>query len=149
MAEIRFLKVEEAPLVLDLWNSMGMEASKRDLDAEERAHVLAALQQYPAHSDTLCLVAVDGNTPVGFVTACLTHHPILSGTAGEIEELYVAPSSRRDGLGSRLVEEAVRLLRTSGAATIRTHCCIEAAENRTLLQRLGWENDLAAYSLYR
>ena len=149
MFQIRKMRLTEAAQVLTLWNENCLEAAQRSLSADESTSVLVALGQYAAHPQAFCLVAEVGGGLVGFLTAHISSHPILTGLSGEIEELYVQPQARHAGIGSALVQEAVSLLRQQGAGTLRSHACAESPVARAFWAHLGWEQDLVVYSLYQ
>jgi len=147
MAQIRKMMESEAGQVLALWNENCVEAAGRSLSDSESAGVLRLLRQYASHRDAFCLVAEEQGQLVGFVTACLLSHPVMEGCCGEIEELYVQPHTRRCGIGSGLVSQAVALLRQQGASSIRTHVCTDSPLAKSFWQHLGWEHNLAVFSL--
>jgi GNAT superfamily N-acetyltransferase len=148
MTQIRKMLEGEAEQVLGLWDENCREAAGAGLAPDEARGVREALRQYAGHPQALCLVAEEESRLVGFVTARLTSHPILEGVVGEIEELYVRPEVRRRGIGAGLVKAAVSLLRERGASTVRAVACTESERAREFWGHLGWENDLAVYSLY-
>jgi GNAT superfamily N-acetyltransferase len=49
--------------------------------------------------------------------------------------LYVRPHLRRRGIGTRLVQQAMRVAREAGATTLHLH----TADAQQLYSRLGWE----------
>jgi ribosomal protein S18 acetylase RimI-like enzyme len=59
------------------------------------------------------LFALDGDTPVGFVSAVETTHPD-KGTEMFLYELDVRPDHRREGVGSALVSALAELARERG-----------------------------------
>jgi len=147
MARIRKMAESEAGEVLAMWNENCVEVADRGLSGDESANVLRVLLQYTSHRDAFCLVAEEQGQLVGFVTACRLAHPVMEGQCGETEELYVKPHARRRGIGSALVNQAVLLLREQGASPIRTHLCADSQAANDFWQHLGWEHDLAVFSL--
>jgi ribosomal protein S18 acetylase RimI-like enzyme len=148
MVQISKMRENETEKVLDLWNENCLEATNRNLSDDEAEAISSALRQYASHEDAFCLTGEKDNKLVSFLTARITMHPILEGKAGEIEEFYVQPNVRHKGIGSALVSQAVYLLREKGASTIRVHACIDSKTAKDFWQSLGWENDLATFSLY-
>jgi ribosomal protein S18 acetylase RimI-like enzyme len=149
MVQIRKMRESETKKVLELWNENCLDATNRTLSDDEAEAINSALRQYASHGDAFCLAAEKDNKLVSFLTARITMHPILEGIAGEIEELYVQPNVRHKGIGTALVSQAVYLLREKGASTIRVHACVDSKTARDFWQSLGWENDLATFSLYK
>jgi len=109
------LSIDDAPevlgAVLALLRELGQEAEDlgqldvdRTMDAwrrlGERVHVLAARDP-------------DGSI-VGVLTLCEGFAIYANGLFGAINEMYVAPSSRSQGVGKRLIDEAKSLARSLG-----------------------------------
>ena len=66
----------------------------------------------------------------------------MAGEAAEINEVYVAPGHRRQGVGRKLVEQMRRLLfsRVSNLTTIRAKADRNDVAGRAFWQALGYEN---------
>jgi hypothetical protein len=105
-------------------------------------------------------LAEEQQTIIGFITCCVTAHPVMPGLTGEIEELYV-----QSGVGTHrleikeikagLVRQAVIYMKVQGATNIHTKICVNdekecqnEEELRTFWQSLGWMNDMTIYSIY-
>jgi GNAT superfamily N-acetyltransferase len=109
------LGIDDAPEVLDsvlaLLRELGQEAEdlgrldgERTMDGwrrlAERVHVFAARDA--------------GGKVVGVLTLCEGFAIYANGLLGVINEMYVAPSSRSQGVGKRLIDEAKALARELG-----------------------------------
>jgi GNAT superfamily N-acetyltransferase len=109
------LSIDDASEVLDsvlaLLRELGQEAEGLgQLDVErtmqgwrrlsERVHVLAARDS--------------GGAIVGVLTLCEEFAIYANGLLGVINEMYVVPSSRSQGVGKRLIDEAKALAREMG-----------------------------------
>jgi GNAT superfamily N-acetyltransferase len=82
----------------------------------ERRAFDAVFARLLARDDTLLLVAVEGDAVVGYLLAS-THDTFLAnGEVGWVEEVMVDPSSRRQGVGRRLMEAAESWAHETGAA---------------------------------
>jgi ribosomal protein S18 acetylase RimI-like enzyme len=95
----------DLPAILDLWNRAGTEPGHTD-DIE-------SLTKLIAHDPGAVLVAVEDEAIAGSVIAA------WDGWRGTIYRLAVAPSHRRRGLGTVLVNAAVKRLRTVGAVRLQ------------------------------
>jgi ribosomal protein S18 acetylase RimI-like enzyme len=95
----------DLPAILDLWKRAGTEPGHTD-DIE-------SLTKLIAHDPGALLVAVEDETIAGSVIAA------WDGWRGSIYRLAVAPSHRRRGLGTVLVNAAVKRLRTLGAVRLQ------------------------------
>jgi ribosomal protein S18 acetylase RimI-like enzyme len=150
MAKIRPMEERDAERVRDLWLQMCAEAGT-PLPATSSQRILANLRQYATHQFVHCFVAEEQQTIIGFVTCCVSGHPVMPGLSGEIEELYV--EARRQEVQADLVRQAVAFLQAGGAGSIHTRICVgrecpEEEELRSFWQSLGWENDMTIYSIY-
>ena len=105
MAAICIAGASDLPAILDLWKRAGTEPGHTD-DIE-------SLTKLIAHDPGALLVAVEDETIAGSVIAA------WDGWRGSIYRLAVAPSHRRRGLGTVLVNAAVKRLRTLGAVRLQ------------------------------
>jgi ribosomal protein S18 acetylase RimI-like enzyme len=95
----------DLPAILDLWKRAGTEPGHTD-DIE-------SLTKLIAHDPGALLIAVEDETIAGSVIAA------WDGWRGSIYRLAVAPSHQRRGLGTVLVNAAVKRLRTLGAVRLQ------------------------------
>ncbi len=152
MALIRNMHEHEAERVRDLWLQMCAEAGT-PLPESAASVILTNLKQYAAHQAVHCFVAEEQHILIGFVTCCVTGHPVMRGLTGEIEELYVPPDPHPQTVQAELVGQAVAFMKGRGARSIHTRIGIEKespkeGEQRAFWQSLGWENDMTIYSIY-
>jgi len=152
MVQIRTMEEREAEHVCALWLQMCSEAGT-PLQATSAQLIITNLKQYATHEAAHCFVAEEQQTIIGFVTCCVTAHPVMPGLSGEIEELYVVPEAHRQEIQADLVRQAVIFMHARGAASIHTRICIgkecpDEAELRAFWQSLGWENDMTIFSIY-
>ena len=105
MAAICIAGAGDLPAILDLWKRAGTEPGHTD-DIE-------SLTKLIAHDPGALLIAVEDETIAGSVIAA------WDGWRGSIYRLAVAPSHQRRGLGTVLVNAAVKRLRTLGAVRLQ------------------------------
>ena len=105
MAAICIAEAGDLPAILDLWKRAGTEPGHTD-DIE-------SLTKLIAHDPGALLIAVEDETIAGSVIAA------WDGWRGSIYRLAVAPSHQRRGLGTVLVNAAVKRLRTLGAVRLQ------------------------------
>lgn len=100
------------------------------------------------HPESACFVADRDGDLVGFATARWQAHPTLVGRTGAIEELYVQPAGRRQGVGSQLVLYVLDYLRAMQATSFRAEA--DAGDKRAVafFRALGWTAELTVFSLY-
>ena len=97
------------PLIAAFFREEGIETPP---DAQRR-NLLAMM----AAPDSHILLAKEGDQPVAFATATLTRG-IEFGLAAEIEDLYVAPDARGQGLARRLMQALIAWCESQGAQEI-------------------------------
>lgn len=152
MPQIRSMHEHEAERVRNLWLQECIEAGT-PLTEMAAQQVLVNLKLYATHQDVHCFVAEEHHLLIGFLTCCVTQHPVMPWRSGDIEELYVRPGPQREAIQAELVRQAVAFMQLCGARSIHARIGIgeespEEAQQRAFWQSLGWENDTTTYSIY-
>lgn len=113
-----------APLarMIELWQANGIGAGRR-----------AVMDRAPAPK--VWLLVRDGDRPAGCAFADI--HADAGGAIAMVHSVVVDPTSRRRGLGARLVRAAGRWAATEGAATLALAVGRANLPAVTLYQRLG------------
>jgi len=111
--ELRAAVVEDLPELLRLarefYDEDGFATSDADLERNFRALLAAA----SAHT----VLAVRDGAAVGF--ALSTSQLILeSGLVAELQDLYVMPAHRRQGVAALLVDDSIRWAKSHGASQL-------------------------------
>ncbi len=122
--EVRKYRAADRDALIDLWSTVFPD----DPPHNEPAAVLAAKLAV----DDLVFVAVDGDELVG---ACLAGY---DGHRGWLYAVAVAPASRRAGVGSQLVEQAVGALRARGCIKVNLQIRAGNAEVAAFYEALGF-----------
>ena len=135
--------------VLGLWVENWEEGGESSPTHDDRARIRRVLGGYVSNGKVCCYLAKHGVRPVGFVTGSVSSHPVMEGVAGQVEELYVKPEYRGQGVGSDLVGTAVSFLENLDARVFKTHTCMDDKAAKSFCSSLGWEEDVATYSLYK
>jgi ribosomal protein S18 acetylase RimI-like enzyme len=127
MIEIRPFVRDDTEAVVALWEACGLVRPWNDprKDIERKLQVRAEM----------FLVAVEDGVIVGSVMAGYEGH------RGWINYLAVESSRRRQGLGTRLMAEAERLLEGSGCPKINLQIRSENADVIAFYRALGYEAD--------
>ncbi|MBD0328643.1 MAG: hypothetical protein ICV64_00850 [Thermoleophilia bacterium] len=147
MAEIRRIRVDDAPVVRDLYRAYAAALAERypedaiGISEQGLSNLETLFRLGVVRDDEATFVADDGGELTGFVTASVRRGRALPGVAGEIGELWAT----EPGLERRLAETAVqRLLERGGGAIFHT----EDAEHPA---REPWESlaaDVVRFSRY-
>ncbi len=91
-----------------------------------------------ARDDVVVLVAGGDETSDGFALLTLRPTPYYDGPLAQLEELYVRPGQRGRGLGSALLETAVRLVRDHQGGEIHINVDEVDIDARRFYERHGF-----------
>ena len=107
------------------------------LSTTARAPTWNEIDEVVTSPATTLFLARDGTEIVGMLTLMLVRIP--TGLRGHIEDVVVAESHRKKGIGEALTKHAIAVTKTKGARTLDlTSRASREAANR-LYQRLGFK----------
>lgn len=119
--DIRRLREEDIePLVADLWLPFAEEMAELDAHNELAGSVREEARSYRrgllADDDTVTFLAEDDASLVGYAVGAYGESPpvFARGPATNIEELYVRPERRKEGIGSELLDRLEAWARARG-----------------------------------
>lgn len=140
--EIEFATVDQAEALTDLWVALADEQTQYDshvLGERNRSVVADELSRH-AVTDRLVIATEDGEA-IGFVMFALDRASYeMDVTQGIIENLYVRPEFRNDGIGSELLATAERQLDKRGADTVVLEAMTENQAARRFYRRHGYDS---------
>jgi GNAT superfamily N-acetyltransferase len=90
--------------------------------------------------DVLVLLSGDPGTPTGFAFLTLRPTPYYDGALAQLEELYVQPGLRGQGIGTALLTAAILRVRERGAAEVHINVDEVDADTRRFYERHGFTN---------
>lgn len=124
--------------------------SKRFGQPESTDLERAWFARYPGNEKAPALVAEAGDEIVGYLLCALTSHPTMAGTVAAIDEVCVAESRRRAGIGRRLVADlrARLLAAVPDLKVIQARADREDDRARAFLAALGFEHDVLEFTDY-
>jgi ribosomal protein S18 acetylase RimI-like enzyme len=96
-----------------------------------------ALRRLVAHEANTILIARTPDAIVGTLTLVIFPNP--TGLRAHIEDVVVDGSSRGQGIGAALTQEALRLAQAAGARTVDLTSRPDRTSANRLYQRLGFE----------
>ena len=105
--------------------------------AEEFARRFASLLE---RDDVIVLVAGSEQDPTGFAYLTLRPTPYYDGPLAQLEELYVRPALRDRGIGTALLQEAVRRVREHRGGEIHINVDEVDTATRRFYERHGFVN---------
>ena len=128
---IRMATVADAKLVAKLLHDFNTEFGTPVPDDVERR--FAALI---AREDVVVILAGE----VGFAYLTLRPSPYYDGPVAMLEELYVAPSHRGNGLGTTMMQRVLDETRKQGAGEVQINVDEVDADARRFYERHGFTN---------
>jgi ribosomal protein S18 acetylase RimI-like enzyme len=87
------------------------------------------------------LVAVEGETVVGFCDVGASREAGAGGSDGELYAIYVAPGTQGKGIGAALMDEGVRCLQAEGFTRATLWVLATNAPTIRFYERKGWAAD--------
>ncbi len=90
--------------------------------------------------DVVVLVAEDRDSIIGYVYGAIegADYMALRGPAGVIHDIFVDPRRRREGVGRRLLEQAITMLAGKGAPRIVLSTAYKNKGAQALFERMGF-----------
>ncbi len=99
----------------------------------------ARFRRLLALPEVIVLLAGD-EEPVGFALLTLRPTPYFDGPLAQLEELYVRPQLRNQGLGTALLEATIRLVRDRAAGEVHINVDEVDTDARRFYERHGFVN---------
>ena len=131
---------EDVAAVTELWVALAREQRAHGSHlraAENREQARDLVAQYVHTGD--CAVARSGGQPVGFVMFHVeTGFFETDATRGVVDNLYVLPDRRGEGVGSALLDYAEDRLRDAGADALAVEALWDNEAARRLYERRGY-----------
>jgi len=105
------------------------------------AHEFAArFTHLLTRDDVIVLVVGTEQAPSGFAFLTLRPTPYFDGPLAQLEELYVRPALRDQGLGTDLLLTAIDLVRRGGCREIHINVDEDDGDTRRFYERHGFLN---------
>lgn len=140
MLEIRRCREDDYPAVANLLHQLWPSAS---IDNDRLQSVfLRGLKSEACHFS--CALE-DGNV-IGFCSVILKNSLWQQGWLAHVDELVVDESARGQGVGTRLLEEAIQNATRKGAARIELDSGFHRSEAHKFYQQRGFENRAFLFS---
>ena len=112
----------------------------RPPDPELAARFIAERLQ---RADSTLLIAVTQGVGCGFAQLYPSFSSVRAAPIAILNDLYVAPSARRRGVGRALLDAAVEAARASGASLVKLSTALNNAPAQRLYESAGWVRETA------
>ena len=94
--------------IVELWNENAKETADSELEKSERQGIQEQLEQYiQSKYGAIYIATNDNNQIIGFGMASIKKDLIYDMNYGQIDEVYVIPTYRRQKVAKRLVDDLV------------------------------------------
>lgn len=97
------------------------------------------------HSQSVVFLAQAEGVPVGFTQLYPSFSSVSLARTFILNDLFVAPSHRRTGVGSELLRAAVEYARSLGAIRVTLNTDKENASAQAVYESQGWKRDQEFY----
>lgn len=111
-----------------------------DAPVPSRERLRARYAQLLERPDVVVLLAGSATDPTGFAFLTLRPTPFYDGPLAQLEELYVRPGQRGQGIGTVLLQSAVRLVTEAHGGEILINVDEVDADARRFYERHGFVN---------
>ncbi len=145
MAQIRVASPGDVDRLVDLWQELATTHERLDprfklvgnARAIWREHILSVM----GNQECRVLVGVEDGVVVGYINGSVrSGAPIfLNRIYGNIDDLYVAESCRRLGIGTQLVESLLGWFGSKGITTYQTSYSVRNPEAEAFWQSMGFK----------
>ena len=137
MTEVRRATVEDAAVLGRLLWDFNTEFESETDDADVLAARFARILALPG---TLAVLAEDDGEAVGFALVSLRPAIWFDGPVAQLEELYVVPRLRSQGIGTSILALCRRLVRDLGSPEMHINVDEVDVDTRRFYERHGFVN---------
>ena len=134
---VRPARVADAGAVARLLRDFNDEFDASGPTAAEFAERFVVLL---ARDDVFVVLAEHGDRDVGFAYLTLRPTPYSDGFLAQLEELYVVPELRDQGIGTRILAVSVETARSKGAVEVQINVDEIDEAARRFYERHGFSN---------
>lgn len=116
--------------------------------APDMAAARAFLRARFEHGQSVVFLAVDGTTPVGFTQLYPSFSSVSLARVFILNDLFVAPTHRRAGVGARLLDAAAKYARAMGAVRLSLNTDVQNTTAQALYEAKGWKRDQEYFAFH-
>ncbi len=103
------------------------------------------LRERLERDECVVFLALEDRKAVGFTLLYKHFTSVAMGTIWLLNDLFVAPESRGQGIGEALILKATQMAREDGSIGLHLRTAIDNAPAQALYEKLGWKRDLEFY----
>lgn len=100
------------------------------------------------HGESIVFIAEENHFPVGFTQLYPSFSSVSLRRVFIVNDLFVASSHRRKGVGSMLIQAAVEYSRSLGAVRVSLNTDIKNTSAQRMYKAEGWKQDQEYYAFH-
>ncbi len=100
------------------------------------------------HAESIIFLAYDGLAPVGFTQLYPSFSSVSMARVFILNDLFVVPSHRRQGVGALLLSAATDYARSFNAVRLSLSTDIQNTTAQAAYEALGWKRDKGYYAYH-
>ena len=116
--------------------------------APDLAAARAFLQERLSHEESAVFLADDGPIAVGFTQLYPCFSSVSLARTFILNDLFVVPSHRRSGVGSKLLHAAVKYAGALGAVRVTLNTDVRNRAAQATYEARGWKRDQDFYAYH-
>lgn len=132
---IKQIQLAEAHLVIGLFNQYRMFYQQFSDLGMAKAFIEERLQ----HNESIIFVAMDKEQPVAFTQLYPKYSSARMTKNWILNDLYVAESYRKQGIGERLIRTAMDFARQQGSTFVQLETAVDNYIAQSLYEAIGFE----------
>ena len=113
--------------------------------AGDLAGAKAFLRDRFEHAQSVVFIAEEGGRAVGFTQLYPSFSSVSMARTFVLNDLFVAPDRRRQGIGEMLLQSAAEFARNVGAVRLTLSTAVANAAAQALYESAGWRRDEKFY----
>ncbi|TXC92852.1 GNAT family N-acetyltransferase [Metabacillus litoralis] len=113
--KIKRALVDDYQVITELFEELMKEIcekTNRKLSIPDHYYSLEICKNYLEKDTYIVFLAEEKNHFIGFISLCISHSLYAGGEFGIIQEFYVLPEYRSNGIGSKLLAKAIQYGKT-------------------------------------
>ncbi|MBS1520293.1 MAG: GNAT family N-acetyltransferase [Bacteroidetes bacterium] len=145
--EIKRIDLPEANLIIGLFNKYRVFYKKdSDIDLAERF-----IKTRLGNNESVIFVALEGDIPVGFTQLYPKYSSVSAVKNWILNDLYVEPGYRKQGIGEMLIKTAMYFAKGDGATYVQLETAADNYTAQSLYEGIGFQKQEpdTEYFLYR
>ena len=144
---IKKIDLSEANLVIGLFDKYRVFYKKSsDMDLAERF-----IKTRLSNNESVIFVVLDGEAPVGFTQLYPKYSSVSAVKNWILNDLYVEPNYRKQGIGEALIKAAIDFAKGDGATYVQLETAVDNYTAQSLYEGIGFQKQEpdTEYFLYR